>query len=224
MDRVLDRHDTGGQLGARLRRRSFHRPLVLALPRGGVPVAFEVAAALDAPLDVFVSRKIGAPGHPEYGIGALAEGNTVVYDPRALTSLRISQARFETMVSAERTEADRRVALYRHGRELPHLDDRDVILVDDGLATGVTAEAALRALRDRNPRRLVLAVPACAADTAVRLRSVADEVVSLIAAHDFSAVGRWYVDFDQTNDDEVLRPLEQARHRPDLADQKSPLC
>jgi putative phosphoribosyl transferase len=208
--RFRDRTDAGRQLARRLQQMRLVQPVVLALPRGGVPVAFEAADALDAPLDVFVARKVGAPGHTEYGIGAIAEGGVVVADEDALRMLGVSQGRFEQLLAVEKREVDRRVQQYRRGRDLVEMRDRDVVLIDDGLATGVTAEAALRALRQRRPHRLVLAVPACAPETAARLEGVADEVVCLIAPADFNAVGWWYANFDQTSDNEVLDLLDRA--------------
>jgi len=208
--RFRDRTDAGRQLGQRLRELRLVDPVVLALPRGGVPVAFEAAGAVGAPLDVFVARKVGAPGHKEYGIGAIAEGGVVVADEYALRMLGLSHDRFEQLVAVEQRELDRRVERYRRGRDLVEVRGRDVVLIDDGLATGVTAEAALRALRARRPRRLILAVPACAPDTAARLDDVADEVVCLVAPADFVAVGKWYANFGQTDDDEVLHLLDRA--------------
>src|SRR5437763_9403553 len=151
--RFRDRVEAGRRLTELVREQRLAEPVVLALPRGGVPVAFEVAMALGAPLDVFVARKIGAPGHRETGIGAVAEGDVVVADRFALQMLGISEAEFARMAERERRELQRRVELYRGGRDLPPLADRSVVLVDDGLATGVTAEAALRALRARRPPR-----------------------------------------------------------------------
>lgn len=208
--RFRDRIDAGIQLGQRLHGMRLDHPVILALPRGGVPVAFEVTVVLDAPLDVFVARKIGAPGHQEYGIGAIAEGGVVIADDDALRGLGVSRERFEQLVAVERLELVRRVQHYRRGRDLVEVRDREVVLIDDGLATGVTAEAALRALRARQPSRLILAVPACAPDTAARLEGIADEVVCLIAPVDFAAVGFWYERFDQTSDSEVLRLLDRA--------------
>lgn len=183
---------------------------MLALPRGGVPVAFEVATALGSPLEVFVARKIGAPGQPERGIGAIAEAGGQAVDHHALHILGLSSQHFQTMVAGERLELERRVRRYRSGRPLPSLTRRDVVLVDDGLATGVTAEAALHALRSQRPRRLVLAVPVCASATAARLQAMADEVVCVLSPSDFHAVGLWYDDFEQTTDAEVLDLLERA--------------
>ena len=206
-----DRADAGRRLAEELVARRPAAPLVLALPRGGVPVAFEVAGRLDAPLDVFVARKIGAPGRPELAVGAIAEGGDPVFDPRTLGLLGLDPDDLGATVAAERTELDRRVRHYRAGRQLPDLGDHDVILVDDGLATGSTARAALRALRARGARRLLLAVPVCPADAPRRLGDDADEVVSVEAPRRFGSVGQWYADFAQTSDDEVMALLERAR-------------
>lgn len=210
--RFADRTEAGRQLGERLSQLSLVSPVVLALPRGGVPVAVQVAWALDAPLDVLIARKIGAPGHREFGIGAIAEDGAVVMDRGALHALGLSEADFGSLLAREREELDRRIERYRASRPRVELSGRDAVLVDDGLATGVTAEAALNALRSRNPRWLVLAAPACALDTAERLRALADDVVCLVTPADFVAVGRWYDNFEQTSDEEVLRLLEQAAH------------
>ena len=176
-----------------------------------MPVAFEVARAVDAPLEVFVARKIGAPGHREYGIGAIAEGGTVVFDSWAVRALRLASEQLDELTDAERDELERRVRLYRGERSLPSLARRDVVLVDDGLATGVTAEAAVRALRAMEPRRVIVAVPACAPESRDRLARLADDVVCVIAPPDFQAVGLWYERFDQTTDDEVADLLAAAR-------------
>jgi len=209
--RFRDRRAAGHDLGERLRAEAFDDPVVLALPRGGVPVGYEVAVALQAPLDVLVVRKVGAPGHREYGIGAIAEGGTVVRDDSAVRSVGLSAAGFATLAEAERSELDRRVHRYRNGRSLPDLRGRTVILVDDGLATGVTAEAALRCVQGADPERVVIAVPVAAPDTAARLRRLADDVICLAEPAGFAAVGRWYEHFDQTSDEEVARLLAAAQ-------------
>lgn len=211
--RFRDRSDAGRQLAARLRVLSLDDPVVLALPRGGVPVGYEVALALDAPLEVFVARKVGAPGHREFGIGAIAEDGVVAVDDATLRMLGIERSTFDRLASEERAELERRVAVYRQGRELPALNDREIVLVDDGLATGVTAEAGAVALARRHPRRLVLAVPTCATDSAARLATLVDDVVCVISADDFAAVGAWYSDFRQTTDADVDRLLRRAAER-----------
>ena len=186
--------------------------MVLALPRGGVPVGFEIARAIGAPLDVLVVRKVGAPNHREFGIGAIAEGGVTVRDEAAMRMVGASHARFDEIANEEREELERRVRLYRSERALPDPAEHDVVLVDDGLATGVSAEAAIVAMHARDARRVVLAVPVSAADTAARLAASA-EVICLAAPVRFSAVGEWYEDFGQTTDDEVLDLLARARTR-----------
>ena len=198
-----DRADAGRRLAAAVVALGLADPVVLALPRGGVPVAYEVAAALGAPWDVFVARKVGAPGHAEYGVGAVAEGGALVANETA----RLAPETLAALAEVERAELDRRVRRYRGDRPLPTLTGRDVVLVDDGLATGVTAEAALRALRFHRPRGLVLAVPVAARDGAARLATVADDVVAVLTPRSFLAVGQFYGTFAQTTDDEVLALL-----------------
>ena len=202
-----DRKDAGERLAQRLEREHLENPVVLALPRGGIPVGELVAAALGAPFEPFVARKLGAPGHAEFGIGAIAEGSDHVVVSDAAARLGLTDDDLAQQADTERPELERRVSTYRRGRPLPSLEDRDVVLVDDGLATGVTAEAALGALRRHQPRRLILAVPVCAPDTAARLGALADDVICLEAPEDFAAVGRWYDRFDQTTDEEVLDVL-----------------
>jgi putative phosphoribosyl transferase len=213
--RFRDRRDAGRQLAQRLLASRLHDPLILALPRGGVPVAFEIAKALSAPLDVFVVRKIGAPGRPELGIGAIAEGGEVVANDFALLRLGLTNAQFSELAEQERPELERRIQRYRGARTLPALDDRDVVLVDDGFATGVTAEAALRSLARGRARRLVLAVPASAPRATRRLAGVADEIVCLVEPADFEAVGQVYEDFSPTSDEEVVRLLDCANRADD---------
>jgi putative phosphoribosyl transferase len=170
-------------------------------------VGREVAVALDAPLEVFVARKIGAPGHEELGIGAIAEGWDGVVVGEAAGALGIRATELRVLAQREQAELERRIERYRRGQPLPELEGRDVILVDDGLATGATAEAALLALRERHPARLILAAPVCAPETAQRLRVLADEVVCLAAPLHFGAVGAWYEEFAPTSDAEVLELL-----------------
>ena len=213
-----DRQDAGRQLAERVRKLGLSRPVVLALPRGGVPVAAEVARVLGAPLDVFVARKIGLPGHEEYGIGAVAEGHFDPVRSAAVDQLGIPDAEFDTIARHARAEVDRRVESYRRGRALPDVRRREVVLVDDGLATGVTAEAALRSLRAAGPARLVVAAPVCAPETALRLAALADDFVCVETPRDFIAVGRWYRRFEQTTDDEVMAALGDGAQADRYAD------
>ncbi len=187
--------------------------LVLALPRGGVPVAFEVAQALGLPLDVCIVRKLGVPGHEEYAMGALASGDVRVLNDDVVRSLQISDAAIEAVTRNERLELERRERLYRQGRPAPRLAGRCVILVDDGLATGATMLAAVRAVRAQLPARTVVAVPTAAAETCAQLRREADEVVCATTPEPFRAVGLWYEDFSQTGDDEVRELLIRGAGR-----------
>jgi putative phosphoribosyl transferase len=185
--------------------------IVLALPRGGVPVAFEVARALHAPLDVFIVRKLGVPGREEYAMGAIASGGVCVLNHEVVDWLGISQAAIDTVMQAERLELARRERLYREAKPVPSLHARAVLLIDDGLATGSTMRAAIRACRQQQPRHLVAAIPVADADVCESLRNEADEVVCASTPEPFLAVGRWYEDFTQTSDDEVRALLAAAR-------------
>jgi putative phosphoribosyl transferase len=208
--RFSNRHDAGRQLAAHLLPLSAEQPVVIGLPRGGVPVAEEIATRLGATLEVLAVRKIGAPGNPEYGIGAIAEDGTRVLDREAVAALGIDGGTLEAIVARESTELRRRVEAYRGNRPSTSLRGRTVIVVDDGVATGVTDTAALRATRRHRPRRLVLAVPVCAPDSAERLRAEADELVCLIEPAQLYGVGQWYADFTQVSDAEVLAALERT--------------
>jgi putative phosphoribosyl transferase len=210
--RFTDRVDAGKRLGERLAAETWHEPVVVGLPRGGVPVAREVALALGAPLDVLVARKLGAPGQPELGIGAIAEGGVAVLDREGVQRLGLTDADLSRIERREQVELRRRVEAYRGGRPLAAVAGRDVIVVDDGLATGVTAQAALLALRPLEPRSLVLAVPVGSPDTVARLSEVADDVVCLSTPGNLGAVGLWYDRFAQTPDEEVRTILRTSRH------------
>ena len=217
-----DRRSAGRALAAALRRRftgpdgqlTLRDPMVLALPRGGVAVALEVARDLAAPLDVLVTRKIGFPAQPELGVGALAEGGDPVYDEALLGELGIGQHELAPVVERERAEFARRVEVYRGGQPPPDVRGRAVILVDDGLATGVTARAALRALRAAGAARTVLAVPIGPPGSVAALAVETDDVVALALPRGFRAVGEWYLSFSQLTDADVLDLLNRAAAGP----------
>jgi predicted phosphoribosyltransferase len=206
-----DRHDAGRKLAERLRKYA-NRPdvLVLALPRGGVPVAYEVARALNAPLDVFVVRKLGVPRHEELALGAIASGGIRVLNTDVIRALHIPEQVVEEVTARELRELERREQLYRAGRPPPELKGRTVILIDDGLATGATMYAALRALRQQQPARLIVAVPVAAPSTCRELLGEADEVICARMPDPFFGVGLWYQQFEQTSDQEVRDLLAQA--------------
>lgn len=193
-------------LGAHLRDLRLVQPIVLGLPRGGVVVASEVSAALGGTFDVLVARKIGHPAQRELGVGAIAEGGEPTYDEKALARYGLKVDDLAPAAEAEQAELARRVASYRGGRSLPPMGGRNIVLVDDGIATGVTARAALQALRAQEPARLVFAVPVGPEGSADQLPD-ADDVVILRSPRPFVAVGKWYDDFAQVSDDEVLRLL-----------------
>lgn len=208
-----DRRDAGAKLAGVLKPYREERPVVFALPRGGVPVAYEVALALDAPLDVLVARKLGAPDQPEFGIGAVAPGGVRVLNEDAVRRLGIPGEYLGRITARETAEVERRLRHFRGDSPETSVAGRTAILVDDGLATGVTARAAVRALRLRGPGRLVLAAPVCAAQTAGSLRSEVDDLVCLRCPPDLGAIGFWYANFDQTGDEEVVNLLQEARRR-----------
>jgi putative phosphoribosyl transferase len=199
-----DRRHAGRVLGEALAAWAGRNDVtVLALPRGGVPVAFEVAQALQAPLDVFVVRKLGVPGHSEYAMGAIASGGVRVLDEEVVRTLRIPEPAVEAVVQQEQAELARREALYRDGRAPPPLQGRTLIVVDDGLATGSTMRAAVRALRAQAPAAIVAAAPTGSVSACELLRAEADTVVCPSTPEPYRAVGCWYADFEQTSDNEV---------------------
>src|SRR5436853_6995048 len=206
-----DRHDAGRQLAGRLPEYAG-RPdvLVLALPRGGVPVAYEVAQALGAPLDVFVVRKLGVPGYEELAMGAVATCGVRVLNDQLVRRLGIPGALIDTVASQERQELARRERLYREGRPPPDVRGRTVILVDDGLATGATMHAAIEALRQLQPARIVGAVPTASPETCAELKTEVDDVICATTPDPFYAVGLWYEDFSQTTDEEVRELLARG--------------
>ncbi|MGP8078274.1 MAG: phosphoribosyltransferase [Thermoplasmata archaeon] len=213
-----DRTQAGRRLADSLAHYAGHGVIVLALPRGGVPVAAEIAVRLDAPLDVFVVRKVGAPGNLEYGLGAVAEGAPPLLDLDRVHDLGLERRDLEAEILRQTQEVEDRVRLYREGRPLPTVEGRVVILVDDGLATGSTARAAVRALRGHRPRRVVLAVGVASVEAHEELSHEVDEVVCPCIPQSFVAVGGWYREFPPVPDAEVLRILRRHRSRSIAAD------
>jgi len=208
--RFADRHHAGRRLAAALERFREQHPVVVAIPRGGVPIAAEIAGALDAPLEVIVVRKIGAPWQPEYAIGAVAEGRVRILAERELEVLGIGAAEVEALVARAERELAERSERYRGTRPPVEVEGRTVLLVDDGLATGRTAKAAASALRERGAARVVLAVPVAAAQSVDEMAGSVDEVVALQTPEDLLAVGYWYRDFRPTADEEVTTLLTRS--------------
>jgi len=207
----LDRADAGRQLAGKLRHyRDQLGVIVLALPRGGVPVAYEVAHALHLPLDVFLVRKLGVPGHEELAMGAIASGGVQVLNHEVVKSLHIPPQAIEAVANKERWELERREQEYREGRAAPEIRGSTVILIDDGLATGSSMLAAVRALRGQGASRIVVAVPVSSRETCLHFQGVADEIVCAEIPDYFQAVGEWYYDFSQTTDREVRELLKRA--------------
>ena len=209
--RFIDRQEAGRKLAALLAGRAGSDALVVALPRGGVPVAAEVARALGAELDVLVVRKLGAPSQPELGMGAIAEGGAVFVDRDVVRMLGVGADQLSRIAERESIELDRRARLYRGGRPFPDLAGRTAVLVDDGIATGGSVRAAIRALRELHPARLILAVPVMASSLVPEFHQLVDDLVCVTAPDDLGAVGFWYQDFRQVGDDEVLALLAEAR-------------
>ena len=212
-ERWADRAAAGARLGDRLAAAGLTEPLVLGLARGGVEVAAPVAAALSAPLDVLVVRKVGRPGQPELGLGAVTEAGLVVWDDLGLAAAGLLPADLADVVEAERAECGRRVSAYREGRPATAVHGRTVVLVDDGIATGVTARAAVRDVQAGGATRVLVAAPVVAAATVAGLAAEGCEVVALLTAHRFGAVSRFYDRFDQTSDATVLSLLRSRPER-----------
>ena len=211
MNRFADRR-AAGRLLAQALVNYANRPdvIIIALPRGGVPVGYEVATRLDAPLDVFVVRKIGTPWNKELAIGAVASGGTLMLDNTLISELRIGKAELDPIIAAEMRELERREVLYRGHRRFPELARRVVIVVDDGLATGASMLAAVRAIRQHSPASLIVAVPVASRSAVAAVEKVADSCVALMVPEPLYGVGTYYDDFSQTSDNEVLALLERA--------------
>ena len=209
--RFRDRREAGARLGAALRGHLGPLPIVIALPRGGVLVGNEVARAIEAPLDVWIVRKIGVPGQEELGLGAIAEGGYTSYSPQIVRAAGLNPEQLARLTKRKADELARRTRLLRGKRPPPQIEGRTVILVDDGIATGATIRAVAGALRQQRPARLVLAVPVAAADTLASMAEEVDDIVCLETPTVLHAVGLWYDDFRQVSDDEVIDLLAAAR-------------
>jgi predicted phosphoribosyltransferase len=210
MSLFQDRSDAGLQLAQKLKIYQSEDPIILALPRGGVPVGYEVAQILHAPLDVIVARKIGAPWNPELGVGAVAPGVQIL-DSNSLDLLGITATDIEKIIQKEKQEIERRQKLYQQDQKLSNITGKTVILVDDGVATGVTTRAAIQAIKKCNPSKLILAVPVGPADTMKALGQLVDNLICLEIPSPFYAVGAFYLTFPQVSDEEVIQLLMDAK-------------
>ncbi|NPV69987.1 MAG: phosphoribosyltransferase [Firmicutes bacterium] len=205
-----DRREAGRLLLAEVRGLNLEKPVVLGVPRGGVVVAAEVSRGLGAPLDVIIPRKIGAPFNPELAIGAVAQDGSIILDESLVAALHVGEAYIASKAREETREIDRRLRVFRGGRPALDLEGMDVVVVDDGVATGLTITAALRSIQNRSPSRLVLAIPVAPQDAVRRLGEEVDDLVCLGTPEPFSAVGQWYLNFEQVEDEEVIALLEES--------------
>lgn len=216
MDKFIDRQEAGIILAEQLKSYANQsNTIILALPRGGVPVAFEIATTLSLPLDIFIVRKLGVPNHEELAMGAIASGGTVIFNEPLMTQLNLEGSSIEGVLHAEQKELVRRELLYRSNRPAPNLPGKTIILVDDGIATGSTMYAAIQALRKHKPTSIIIAVPVAPRTTYDEMKTLVDKIVCPLTPTNFYAVGLWYENFSQTSDDQVIELLEkQINHMP----------
>lgn len=206
-----DRQDAGRQLASKLKTYKNKQLIVLALPRGGVPVGFEIARTLAVPLDVLIVRKIGSPANPEFGIGAVAEGGVRVLDWTVIKQLGISENELDGIIKREEEELKRRVKIYRNDKPLPLFKNKTVIIVDDGLATGVTARAGIIAVKKQKPKQIIFVSPVCARDAARKIKHLVKKIICVLVPVSLSAIGSWYRNFEQITDEKVIELLRQRR-------------
>lgn len=210
MNKFIDRHEAGKVLAEQLKQYAKKDDtLVLALPRGGVPVAYEIAKILSLPLDVFIVRKLGVPGHEELAMGAIATGGITVFNDEIVHGLNIPKYAIDQVIQSEKQELQRRDSTYRNNKPFPSLEGKTIILVDDGIATGATMRAAIKALRQQNPASIIIAVPVAAFSTCEEMAKLVDKIVCPLMPHEFYAVGSWYENFFQTSDEEVFDLLKK---------------
>lgn len=211
MKKFMDRYEAGKLLAELLKHyEKNENAIVLALPRGGVPVAYEIAKKLSLPLDVFIVRKLGVPGHEELAMGAIATGGITVFNDEIIESLTIPKFEMDQVIQSEKQELQRRDTLYRDNRPFPVLDGKTIILVDDGIATGATIKAAIKALRQQKPANIVVAIPVAAFSTCEEIAKLVDKMICPLKPHEFYAVGVWYENFSQTSDEEVFELLKNG--------------
>jgi len=211
MEKFIDRCEAGMVLAKLLKEYANQaHVIVLALPRGGVPVGYEVATALSVPLDIFIVRKLGVPGDEELAMGAIATGGTIVFNESLMQQLNLEQTLIDSVLETEQKELERRELLYRGNRPYPYLSGKTIILVDDGIATGATMLAAIKALRQHKPASMIIAAPVAAPSAYDDLKTLVDKIICPLKPTHFNAVGLWYEQFPQTSDDEVIELLELA--------------
>lgn len=213
MEKFKDRYSAGKRLATQLANYHDHNTIALALPRGGVPVAYEIAQALGIPLDVFIVRKLGVPGHEELAMGAIASGGATYFNQAIIKQLNISAEALNEVKSSQEQELKRRDARYRQGKPFPDIYGKTVLLIDDGIATGATIRVAIKALTLQHPEKIILVVPVAASSTLADIQNEVDKIICPLKPADFYAVGAWYEQFPQTSDEEVTQLLAKANQQ-----------